>query len=615
MHKPFLALRIVVLALLFGSALIVPRATQATVSTYVGKILTSSNDPSHLWYISPVNNKKYDLGTSVDQATASLRKVSLGISIRDLNKIPRVNEAKTGDKKLRQRLAGRFLLSVQEDGRLWYVNPKDLKRSYFAPAAVSFAYLQSLKTSVSDATLHSIATAFEYPRLAASDAQPLATTPRTGCAYNNPSCATDYTCDAVQNTCRLAIESSIPPTSTPNPSQPTATSPQIPTTITQRTPPTNTPITGTVQTATSYRLPSKDYQIGFWTISLQNAIAWKNDHVRVRLSTTNPTVLSGIQQITIDAIQMEQNPLTQLGKTDTLILAPVSTENGTAYETTLNAADWYGHVAFGSLRFNYTNGSQSELPLGGVALIILDLQPDQATIYETEHAIAVLPTGYTRAAQNLTEGVERCVPQLEAQAGPLSFQFGKVVYIYRQRQAGYIENGGFVNIIRSSLSILDTFNVGPPQEEICEAITSHELTHSLFPTTPKPVWAEEGLAEYTSQAISGRKIVCESTGWRESSSTELRPYVRLIPGTWQVSRDSYHTGVCVFRAIEDTYGREAMSGIYRSLATNRSFTANTYCSTNYQFYRDVLFPNVDSSFRQVLQDRFGVPETDMNCVR
>jgi hypothetical protein len=177
-------------------------------TNYKGKMLVVKGDAAHLWYVSPVDGRRYDLGSGGQQAVAEVSEVALGISNADLAKIPAANSSAKGNAALRKRLAGRFLLAVQDGGSLWYVNPLDQKRHYLLTTDASYAHLRALALTVSANALKSIKIAFAYPDAptpAANQPSPTAApapvTPATGCLYNNPACDAAHLC--VNNTCVL----------------------------------------------------------------------------------------------------------------------------------------------------------------------------------------------------------------------------------------------------------------------------------------------------------------------------------------------------------------------------------------------------------------------------
>ncbi len=148
-------------SLFFGALVVVLCFTassmvQAAISEYGGKLLYTSDNPTHLWYVSPVNSKRYYLGSSVEEAIRTLRPLALGVNRINLNKIPMGDSSLRGDMALRRRVAGRFLLSVQDGGMLWYVTPNSLKRYYLAPTAASYTFIRGLAQPVTDRVLTSI---------------------------------------------------------------------------------------------------------------------------------------------------------------------------------------------------------------------------------------------------------------------------------------------------------------------------------------------------------------------------------------------------------------------------------------------------------------------------
>ncbi len=131
-------------------------SVRAATSEYAGKLLYTGDAPLHLWYVSPLNSKRHDLGSSAEEAIRALRPIALGVSQANLAKIPANNSSIRGDVALRRRLAGRFLLAVQDGGMLWYVAPGSLKRFYFAPTMASYAFLRGLAQPVTSRVLASI---------------------------------------------------------------------------------------------------------------------------------------------------------------------------------------------------------------------------------------------------------------------------------------------------------------------------------------------------------------------------------------------------------------------------------------------------------------------------
>lgn len=200
LSKPlFLLLAVFLFSAVFTSSS--PLALAATTN-YAGKILLINGNPSHLWYVSTITGKRYDLGVSGEQAVAALRGIALGISSANLQKIPVASSSMKGDVRLRQRLAGRFLLAVQNGGMLWYVNPKDQRRYYLTSNLNSFLFFQSLATNVPAAALQSIPIAFQY------------------LTQNNPTIVSPEPVPPVQNIIPPLVQT-VPPVQTTPPTEPT----------------------------------------------------------------------------------------------------------------------------------------------------------------------------------------------------------------------------------------------------------------------------------------------------------------------------------------------------------------------------------------------------------
>ncbi|MBI3115380.1 MAG: phosphodiester glycosidase family protein [Candidatus Kerfeldbacteria bacterium] len=78
------------------------------------------------WYVSTSDFRRYSVASAED-AYEIFDLVKLGISAKNLNRIPTALEDSTSSMKLRQRLRGRILWHVESNTR-WYVSPKDFKR-------------------------------------------------------------------------------------------------------------------------------------------------------------------------------------------------------------------------------------------------------------------------------------------------------------------------------------------------------------------------------------------------------------------------------------------------------------------------------------------------------
>ncbi|MDD3284353.1 MAG: S41 family peptidase [Patescibacteria group bacterium] len=82
-----------------------------------GRLLLQVESSGSVWYVNPTDSKRYEI--TRDNALDVFRKFALGISNKDLEKIPtEVNN----NKKTREDLKGKFLLQVENGGNIWYVD-------------------------------------------------------------------------------------------------------------------------------------------------------------------------------------------------------------------------------------------------------------------------------------------------------------------------------------------------------------------------------------------------------------------------------------------------------------------------------------------------------------
>jgi CYTH domain-containing protein len=76
-------------------------------------------DKGKVWYVAPNETVRYEVSTN--NSLNLFRKVSLGITNKDLDKIPLVDSAAPVT-PIAQRLVGRFLLQVENRGQTWFVD-------------------------------------------------------------------------------------------------------------------------------------------------------------------------------------------------------------------------------------------------------------------------------------------------------------------------------------------------------------------------------------------------------------------------------------------------------------------------------------------------------------
>lgn len=108
-----------------------------------GRILLAVEDVGQAWYVNPVNEQRYSLG-SPDDAWFLMRSLALGISNADLARpIP-------------ARLAGRILLAVEDHGKAYYVEPRTLELFYLGRPADAFRVMSDLGLGITNANLAKI---------------------------------------------------------------------------------------------------------------------------------------------------------------------------------------------------------------------------------------------------------------------------------------------------------------------------------------------------------------------------------------------------------------------------------------------------------------------------
>lgn len=390
-------------------------------------------------------------------------------------------------------------------------------------------------------------------------------------------------------------------------------------------PPTPIPTrAGSFKTASQFLFPQKAYQVRDWQITYTPDLGFHDQSIRIIVTTNDFAKRGNIISMKANLTQYEQNPATGLGRTEDIVFYNDGTHgdehsNDAWFTSQISLESWYGPVDLTSLTIDLRDGSHERLPttgsLVGVTFMAFDQRSDQATIFEADHGVAVFPSSYSSAAQAFAQGVDTCYGGLLNQLGSVTFRNEKAYYTMRIAN-GYLETGGFINRVSGPVGLFQNADPTAPEWRDCSPITAHELTHSITSDVRKPTWAEEGFAEYTSRKATNLPSFCEATGWRESASSPLRPYVSLskqiyVNGHGDV--DGYNTAVCAFNYIEDTYGAGAVQNIYRSMQQSQDYESQNFCSPSHQFYRDIIYPNTSSNIRQILRDRFLISDQEQDC--
>ena len=127
-------------------------AKPALATTYAGKFVVQSESYNRLWYIDPQEQTRYLLKDA--QGTMDLLRLkATGISNKDLAKI-KTSSKQTGNAKLTNRFKGQFLLAVENQGQLWYVDPSSGIRYHVkdGQSAYDFFVKQATKLKNKDLT-------------------------------------------------------------------------------------------------------------------------------------------------------------------------------------------------------------------------------------------------------------------------------------------------------------------------------------------------------------------------------------------------------------------------------------------------------------------------------
>lgn len=114
-----------------------------------GKILLQAKNQGQAWYVNPVNQKRYFLG-SPSNAFSQMACSALGVSNSEFNSF---------GSKAPQRLAGKFLIKTQDAGKLYYVSPTDLSINYIANPTGALATIKKFGLGITDANIAKISTA------------------------------------------------------------------------------------------------------------------------------------------------------------------------------------------------------------------------------------------------------------------------------------------------------------------------------------------------------------------------------------------------------------------------------------------------------------------------
>jgi len=164
---------VVVLVCLIATLCSPPPARATHFSDIVrGRILLDVEQNGEAWYVYPPSLERHYLGRPAD-AFAIMSELGLGISNADLERIPTGQEPGEGDLALRERVSGRILLQVEENGEAWYVYPVNTRRYFLGRPADAFEIMNNLGLGITSANLAHIPIAGESLATTNGDAHAL----------------------------------------------------------------------------------------------------------------------------------------------------------------------------------------------------------------------------------------------------------------------------------------------------------------------------------------------------------------------------------------------------------------------------------------------------------
>lgn len=151
-HTLFLGL-LLSLTLLASTPL--PTHAASIADRVSGYILLQVQENGEAWYVYPINKRRYYLGRPID-AFRIMRELGLGITNEDLAKIPVAGTAWDAPADVMNRVQGKILLQVEENGEAWYVYPGDKRRYYLGRPDDAFRIMRELGLGVTNSDLEQI---------------------------------------------------------------------------------------------------------------------------------------------------------------------------------------------------------------------------------------------------------------------------------------------------------------------------------------------------------------------------------------------------------------------------------------------------------------------------
>jgi len=117
-----------------------------------GRILLDVEGNGAAWYVYPVNDYRYSLGSGKN-AYKLMRTLGLGITTENLKKIPKASDTWTAEPGLMNAVRGRILLQVEKNGEAWYVNPVDGRRYYMKNGKAAYKLMRTFGLGITQENL------------------------------------------------------------------------------------------------------------------------------------------------------------------------------------------------------------------------------------------------------------------------------------------------------------------------------------------------------------------------------------------------------------------------------------------------------------------------------
>ena len=219
----------------------------------------------------------------------------------------------------------------------------------------------------------------------------------------------------------------------------------------------------------------------------------------------------------------------------------------------------------------------------------IEIEPVQL---EDSKIRVIVPGGYEALGEKHLQDLKYCFPLVGRFLPIKSFWDGIILKIYAKRpdsnRGGYYQSGRIMYARTRDMLDLDLENVltNDPDGFLYQSSPSycantHEFTHYMLAHTPLPLWAEEGIAEYSqkfNQPGSKDRIECRDNGWygRDywgDDEYKLFPYSDLSREAGERPGDGpkwYSSAMCFWELFDSAFGEVTRHEIFKKLSDIRN---------------------------------------------